>query len=433
MVAYVPNRSAAAFAGSTDPQTGLQWDPYPQYLGPAELNSALDEYRDTVLNSTYASRELWVPRKSKGSRTIVIGSSIEIGSDTATQLRGSWFSRACAYSRQRMQFVRNAGRSGDNTTQMLSRLAADVIAYAPDKCIIGGPTNDHNQQFTAAQTRANIGSMVTALLAAGIEPVLCTCAPVDVAGNGPDYDTPDKRRGWVQRYNAWLRAYAARNGFMVIDLYAPLAEVTTGGYKAGYSADGLHPNVTGQAAAAAYIADNLPDTFPGGGPYLIDSAVATYGVNMMPGGLFDADSNADGLADGWTLSGASITAKALIADSAVPGNWQELTSTAPAQSQMQQAAITTSGFAEGDRIAVASRYTVSGGTSLVIAAFAYGVNITYQAIGDWAQDATDQVAYMEIALPAGVAGLSTRVGLTGAGTARVAQMTMVNLTALGIA
>ena len=50
----------------------------------------------------------------------------------------------------------------------------------------------------------------------------------------------------IVAFNAWLRGYAARNGFTYVDYYAALAG-PDGGMKPGYASDGVHPTPQGYA------------------------------------------------------------------------------------------------------------------------------------------------------------------------------------------
>lgn len=80
----------------------------------------------TSLSATFATLQ-------RGMLTIVIGDSIDIGSDDATYKSnsGSWFSRSCVYSGSKMRFLRNAGVAGNTTAQALARFDTDVTAHSP--------------------------------------------------------------------------------------------------------------------------------------------------------------------------------------------------------------------------------------------------------------------------------------------------------------
>jgi lysophospholipase L1-like esterase len=57
----------------------------------------------------------------------------------------------------------------------------------------------------------------------------------------------------IQRLNAWLRSYAAREGLRYLDYHASLAG-PDGGMKPEFAIDGVHPNRDGYAAMRSLAA-----------------------------------------------------------------------------------------------------------------------------------------------------------------------------------
>jgi lysophospholipase L1-like esterase len=53
----------------------------------------------------------------------------------------------------------------------------------------------------------------------------------------------------VLALNAWLKAYARRNGFTYVDYHAAMADAA-GGMKPGLSSDGVHPTRQGYEVMA---------------------------------------------------------------------------------------------------------------------------------------------------------------------------------------
>ena len=319
------NASASATAAANS--AALVGAPADSAIAAAVSNSA--SATKAALNATYATTaavagkldasaaKTTYARRLGGSRTIVIGDSIDAA------LNG-WFEYLCILSNQKVTRQRNAGIGGQTTTQFLARIQADVIAHAPDICIIGGATNDHSQGITEATTRANYQAMVDALLAAGIKPVVRNCPPTDVAGSSAPWNTVALRRNAVQRHNAWLRQWATGQGIPVLDVYTPLVDPATGGLRAAIAGDGIHPTEQGNKdMAAGIIAAGLPSLFAGsvniGTSKGEDSNLLGYGNN----GVFIGDANADGVADGWNVSGATVKSIAAAVSPAI-GNVQHL-------------------------------------------------------------------------------------------------------------
>jgi len=311
-----PTATVTAFEGRTGPVTLLESD-LPERLTDEALSATYATTAAVAGKLDASAAKTTYARRLGGSRTIVIGDSIDAA------LNG-WFEYLSILSNQKVTRQRNAGIGGQTTTQFLARIQADVIAHAPDICIIGGATNDHSQGITEATTRANYQAMVDALLAAGIKPVVRNCPPTDVAGSSAPWNTVALRRNAVQRHNAWLRQWATGQGIPVLDVYTPLVDPATGGLRAAIAGDGIHPTEQGNKdMAAGIIAAGLPSLFAGsvniGTSKGEDSNLLGYGNN----GVFIGDANADGVADGWNVSGATVKSIAAAVSPAI-GNVQHL-------------------------------------------------------------------------------------------------------------
>jgi lysophospholipase L1-like esterase len=137
------------------------------------------------------------------------------------------------------------GISGQTTPQMLVRFREDVIALHPRAVHIMAGTNDiagNTGASTMEIVQGNIETMAELARAHGIKVILASIPP---AAAFPW--SPDKRPSpTILAFNAWLKAYAARNGFMYVDYHAALADAA-GGMKPGLSSDGVHPTAAGYA------------------------------------------------------------------------------------------------------------------------------------------------------------------------------------------
>lgn len=196
------------------------------------------------------------------------------------------------------------------TTHLPAILAFDPL---PQIVVIAGGTNDTGAAvgYSEATSRATLLRIAAALEAKGIKPGLWTLPPRD--------DSPTVRDR-VTRWNAWIYRTALANGWPVVDAYSALVDPATGLYKTALKQDDVHPNNVGHLAIAQraladqqfmkHVVDFNPD--------LATSATDTANVAQI--GLFVGDSNADGLADGW--SGFGTYTKSLIA--APYGNWQRI-------------------------------------------------------------------------------------------------------------
>ena len=146
-----------------------------------------------------------------------------------------WIERSPAFFNGK-PFV-DRGISGQTSPQMLIRFQQDVVALQPKAVVILAGINDIlKNPDPALDTRIqdNIKSMVAISKSAGIKPVLCTLLPM----------VETKTKGRIQRFNAWLSAYAKANHIVLADYFAAMAN-RDGTLPAGLSLDGLHPNPLG--------------------------------------------------------------------------------------------------------------------------------------------------------------------------------------------
>lgn len=142
--------------------------------------------------------------------------------------------------------VIDRGISGQTTGQMLLRFRSDVIELRPAVVHIMAGTNDiaGNRGPEAIETvQGNLASMVELAQAHGIRVVLAAIPPVRKFY----WNTRVEPVATVAAMNAWLREYAQRKGLTWVD-YGTVLGDGTGGIKAGFSGDGVHPNAAGYAA-----------------------------------------------------------------------------------------------------------------------------------------------------------------------------------------
>jgi lysophospholipase L1-like esterase len=153
------------------------------------------------------------------------------------------------------------GISGQTTPQMLVRFRRDVIELKPRAVHIMAATNDvagNSGAATIETVEGNIQSMAELARAHGIKVILASVPP---AGAFPW--NPEKRPvPQIAALNAWIAAYARREGFVYVDYHAALGTVD-GAMKPGLASDGVHPTKQGYAVmrplALAAIRKTLGD------------------------------------------------------------------------------------------------------------------------------------------------------------------------------
>lgn len=235
------------------------------------------------------------------------------------------------------QRVDNFGLAGDTLSQMAARLDA-VIAAAPSTVVILGGANDLGTATPAATSRAAVQTITARLLAAGIRPVWCTVMP----RASSLYLTE------CVAHNMWLVDHCRTYGLKLIDTFGVFAD-TTGNPKAGLLVDGLHPTDAGYKLLADTVYAAL------GSPARVEDWFAGRGtLNSNPD--FNTDSNADGLADGWTVNtGSGVTQVNSLAAHPTQGKWQKLTrsgSTDITKAAGIYSDLFTGSYSAGDTLAV---------------------------------------------------------------------------------
>jgi acyl-CoA thioesterase-1 len=139
----------------------------------------------------------------------------------------------------------NRGISGQTTAQMLVRFRQDAIDLKPKVVVILGGTNDiagNTGPMTLEQTEGDLASMAELARANGIGVVLCSVLPAVNYWWAPGHDPAPK----IAQVNAWLKNFAAQNGYVYVDYYSAMKD-GRGGLPASLSRDGVHPMPAGFA------------------------------------------------------------------------------------------------------------------------------------------------------------------------------------------
>ncbi|WP_329740694.1 SGNH/GDSL hydrolase family protein [Dyella sp. A6] len=137
------------------------------------------------------------------------------------------------------------GISGQTTSQMLVRFRQDVIDLHPAVVHIMAGTNDiagNTGNQTLGMVENHLATMAELAHAHGIRIVLASVPPSDHMNWQPTV----KPAPVIRRLNRWIKAYAARHGYVYVDYYHALTSAD-GGMRPGLSSDGVHPTKKGYA------------------------------------------------------------------------------------------------------------------------------------------------------------------------------------------
>lgn len=374
-----------------------------------------------------------ISRGVTGNRVSFMGDSIAIGNSNFTgtnRLRGdkdplNW---ASLLSNSRVNYRVNAGISGNTSAQMLARIGADIITPGCDVCLIMAGTNDAPAVVSVSSYASNITQMIKQLRDNGIMPVLCTIPPQPTT----PVTNPTRRRSW-DLYNSWLAAYSQRTGIALVPVASKLTDPATGAYLAAYDGgDGIHPNAAGAKVIGQAIADTITSLLAPWAPpvSIFQTADAS---NMLAGGLFLVDTNADGTSDNWAKSGNAVASR-ITNDATILGTWQRLVDTVNEFSQITATNVTT-GYAVGDVLALSGRVkndSVGGQVSFTFGLNGSGLNV--RPLSGFSVAVPDAQFYMEMVVPVGTTSVNAGLLMQSSTSldARMAQMNLVNLTTLGL-
>lgn len=355
------------------------------------------------------------------------------GDGTNLRQRPTFPQQVCVLSGQRMRFGGVFGTAGFSMTQCRDTWLPSILALSPrpSACWIEAGTNILS---TIQEELKSLDDICNQLLMSGIVPILQTILPRNDSGDVN-----------AQKWNSAIRRYSDRRGFVLFDAATAMTSAT-GAWAAGLFEDNIHPNWSGHTAIAKKaISDSLPAYWPQSRitSKVTGQAVAGDAYNILDAarGLFVSDTDANGLANGWTPSGTNLT-YSLVAPAPsdnLVGNWQRVVRTTGGSTGtvFQSAIPGGSGYwSPGDTIAYCGRFrsTVAGTGSAYTAQVTWTGSATHnlEALFTWDIDIADGTFYGEAVIPAGATALNTQISLTpptsGSSTLDIGELTLWNIT-----
>jgi lysophospholipase L1-like esterase len=141
--------------------------------------------------------------------------------------------------------VINNGIGGQTSTDLAARIATMVVNMKPKYCFLEIGVNDSGGALATYQ--ANMGTIVDAINAAGIKPVIFEIAPLG--------GLPAGQITWVANANAWLPGFAASKGAIMIYCFSVLNNPADSGHPLPtYMADdGIHLSAAGYQFMASQV------------------------------------------------------------------------------------------------------------------------------------------------------------------------------------
>lgn len=319
--------------------------------------------------------------QSLGHTTILFGDSIsQQQTDNIPYFTGStelgFVPLAIAFAGGGWDIIRNSGIASNTTAQMLARVDADVIAYAPAACDFMGGTNDAN--IDPAVVVPNWMAIFAKLCNAGIWVRHYAILP------RPALTAAQKAN--IVRCNIWAANYWRENGggefidsfSAIVDPTSTTQAVLSGTLRTDDGAQ-THPSGYGAQLIAAKAYPSYQRTAPC--IMLPSSAMDDYAVNSASlnhvknplligsGGASSGGAWTGTIPANWTVTGPAGGAASLVARSDGIGNNLQVAFTAGASGETydiaQSSGVLGGGLAVGKQFfVVGSMKVISGGDKL---------------------------------------------------------------------
>ena len=135
--------------------------------------------------------------------------------------------------------VKNLGKSGDSTRDLLDRFDDDVLPFAPRYLVIMGGVNDFRVGVPADVSIRNLSLLAKKCLDHDIIPVFATATPIHPGLMAVSWDVEPVAANWRQAQEA-LNAWIMEQEYAV-DVSSPLVDAE-GNLRADLTTDGLHPD-----------------------------------------------------------------------------------------------------------------------------------------------------------------------------------------------
>ena len=274
---------------------------------------------------------------NKQLKVITIGDSI-----TQYGSASGWMLYIEMVSNGRVKLVRDAAIAGNTVDQMIARFSTDVTPYAnkADELWIMAGTNNAGLSESNSVFAPKISALIDLGITAGLRVRVFNIPPRDNVITV------------ANTMRECISAAAMQKGVDCYDPWQACINPATGGFLSADTIEGVHPSAAGhtKAGQAVIAALAIPTTHN----IALPVQNAANG-GMMTNPLFVTDTNADGVADGWAVSGSGVGS--LVASTF--GNKQRFTATAlTGSTYIQTNPILT--VVPGNVYSVKGKLTVSG-------------------------------------------------------------------------
>ena len=161
----------------------------------------------------------------------------------------SWFYGMVVGPSAPLIYAGGAANNGKTTQWMLDQINV-ALRERPDMLVVLGGTNDVAYWMSTDETIANLQQIVYSSAEKGVLVAVSTIPPT----------ADETLKPKVAELNDAIRAWAPDAEVVLLDPWPILAE-PDGSWKAGYTDDGIHPNVATAALMSAYAGPVLLDAW----------------------------------------------------------------------------------------------------------------------------------------------------------------------------
>jgi len=160
----------------------------------------------------------------------------------------------------------NRGIPSDVTAHMLTRFDKDVTRIRPRVVVVLGGINDF-ERVPLSSTEQNLKAMAERADRNNIRVVLATLPPVGLSAGERDPNASilaqDAGRDKIRTLNDWIKDFAARKQYTVVDYHSALTD-ERGFYLKGLTSDGIHPSAQGYARMERLLSEAIRSAPQGG-------------------------------------------------------------------------------------------------------------------------------------------------------------------------
>lgn len=220
---------------------------YWRVRGISKDNKPITEWSGKTLNTTF--------RVKTPMRFCALGDSITHGGGSISvppsRIMYSWENYSSVP-------IKNLGRSGDTTAQLLERFDNDVLPFRPEVLIIMAGVNDFRSDIIGWDSTSNLEALKIKCEENGIKPVFVTPTPINPALMAHvDFVEPPPEN-W-QEHRKYICDWIRKQEFY-IDIWDDFTD-DEGNLKVELTTDGLHPDAEGKQiigrAVAAWLNNYL--------------------------------------------------------------------------------------------------------------------------------------------------------------------------------